>query len=133
MHTPHEEQRDDINLTPMLDVVFILLIFFVVLASFNKEIGVPVGLPAGFAMPNDEIDSINVVVEAGRTFNVNGRPMAGGSLAPYIRRLHAEFPEADLAVMVTAESRVADTVRAVDAGRRAGFPLVPVSRVPASQ
>ena len=133
MPTQEADQRDDINLTPMLDVVFILLIFFVVLASFSKEVGVPVGLPAGFAMPNDAIESITIVVEAGRTFNVNGRPLAGGSLAPYVRRLHAEFPDADLAVMVAEDSRVADTVRAIDAGRRAGFPVVPVSRLPGSR
>ncbi len=134
MHAPQQqEEREDINLTPMLDVVFILLIFFAVLASFSKEIGVPVGLPAGLALPNDDIESITVVVEAGRTFNVNGRPLAGGSLAPYIRRLHAEFPDADLAVMVAKDSRVADTVRAIDAGRRAGFSRVPVSRLPVTQ
>ncbi|MEM7503005.1 MAG: biopolymer transporter ExbD [Pseudomonadota bacterium] len=124
-----QEEREEINLTPMLDVVFILLIFFVVLASFTKDFGVPVGLPAGTTEHGD-IETITVTVEAGRTFNVNGRALAGGSLAPYVRRLSAEFPDAGFAVLVADESRVADTVRAVDAGRRAGFAFVPVSSVP---
>lgn len=124
-----KEEREEINLTPMLDVVFILLIFFVVLASFTKDYGVPVGLPAGTTEHGD-LETITVTVEPGRTFNVNGRPLAGGSLEPYVRRLTAEYPDAGFAVLVADESRVADTVRAVDAGRRAGFTLVPVSAVP---
>ncbi len=124
-----KEEREEINLTPMLDVVFILLIFFVVLASFTKDYGVPVGLPAGTTEHGD-VETITVVVEPGRTFNVNGRPLAGGSLVPYVRRMTAEYPDAGFAVLVADESRVADTVRAVDAGRRAGFALVPVSKMP---
>lgn len=127
---PEKEQPEDINLTPMLDVVFILLIFFVVLASFSKDFGVPVGLPAGLTIPANDVETITVTVEPGSTFDVNGRALSGGSLLPYVQRLRAEFPDAGYAVIVTGDSRVKDAVRAIDTGRRTGVDIVPVSRLP---
>ena len=128
---PHEqENRDDINLTPMLDVVFILLIYFIVSASFIKDFGVPVGLPSGLGPPPADVETITVMVEPGHTFVVNGRARSGGSLVPYIQRMRAEYPDAGFAVLVTKDSVVADTVRAIDAGRRTGFGVVPVSEMP---
>lgn len=124
-----QQEREEINLTPMLDVVFILLIFFVVLASFTKDLGVPVGLP-GISIADDDIDTIIVRVEPASIFNVNGRALSGGSLHPYVQHLRAKFPEAGYAVVVAEGSRTKDTVRAVDTGRRVGFGIVPISRSP---
>ena len=120
-------ERPDINLTPMLDVVFILLIFFVVTASFIKDFGLEIALPLGIVPPPEDVPSITVTVERGSTFHVNGRPLSRGSLAPYIRRLRSESPDASLAVLVASDSVVDDTVAAVDAARRAGYGRVPVS------
>ncbi len=123
-----EEDKSEISLTPMLDVVFILLIFFVVTATFISEFGLPVVAPPTVTLPS-EAESITVRVEEGSFFSVNGRAMARTSLAPYIRSMRAEFPEADFAVLVAENSLVADTVSAVDAGRRAGFGRVPISLI----
>ena len=48
------EDQSEINLSPMLDAVFILLIFFVVIASFVREQGLPVTLQQGFGPPDVE-------------------------------------------------------------------------------
>lgn len=123
-----EEEKSEISLTPMLDVVFILLIFFVVTASFIRDFGLPVYAPPGATLPS-EADSITIKVERGSNFTVNGRAMARASLAPYVRSMRSEFPEAEFAVLVTEDSLVEDTVAAIDAGRRAGFGRVPVKAV----
>lgn len=124
-----EDTRPDVNLTPMLDVVFILLIFFVVTATFVRESGLEITLPAGVVVP-DDIETIMVTVESGGNFHVNGRALAKGNLAPYIRRLRSEFTDAGITVFVAPDAFVEDTVAAVDAGRRAGFGRVPISPLP---
>jgi len=128
-HSAESTDKNEINLTPMLDVVFILLIFFVVTASFIKDYGIQIALPLGLKPSNEAVETITVTVEAGGSFWVNGRPLAKGSLAPYIRHLRSEFPEAGFAVLVSDDSLVDDTVTAADAGRQAGFGRVPVGRL----
>ena len=127
-HVPAEsDENSEINLTPMLDVVFIMLIFFVVTASFIKDYGLQIGLPSGLPNPTN-LESISVLVDVGGSFSVNGRALSKGSLAPYIRSLRAENPDAEFGVQVTPESLVNDTVAAIDAGRQAGYVIIPVSK-----
>ena len=125
-----QEDQSEINMAPMLDVVFILLIFFVVTASFVKEMAVPVTLPLAAApSPDTEVESIVVKVEPAGVFTVNGHVMSRGSLEPFVQSMHAENPGADYAVLLAKGSRVRDTVVAVDAGRRIGLGVVPISTV----
>ncbi len=124
---PYEDQSE-INLSPMLDVVFIMLIFFIVVASFVKEDGLPVTLPQGVKDIPDDIESITITVEARGTFIVNGRAMTSSSVEPYVQALHAENPEAGFGVLLAPGSRVKHAVVAVEAGRRIGLEVVPIAR-----
>ncbi len=124
----YQEEKTDIDLAPMLDIVFIMLIFFIVTASFIKEAGVPVTLPPAALYPTVPVDSIAVTVEPGGVFNINGRLLSEDSVIPYVRALHAENPEAPYSVFVVKTSRVGDTVTAVDAGRLIGVEVVAISR-----
>ena len=72
----HLEDQSRIDLTPMLDVVFIMLIFFVVTATFLHERGVPVTAPSNVSTVSPEVESIIVTVEPAGIFNVNGRLLA---------------------------------------------------------
>ncbi len=120
-HAVFPEDRADINLSPMLDVVFIMLIFFIVVASFVREEGIPITLPAGLTVPDDPVVAIVVRIESAGVFNVNGRVMSGSSVAPYVQALHGENPEASFSVMAADNVPVRDTVVAVDAGYGIGF------------
>ena len=53
-----EEEEDEINMTPMLDIVFIMLIFFIVTASFVKESGIDVNRPSAVSAERKEQASI---------------------------------------------------------------------------
>lgn len=123
---PYDDESE-INLSPMLDVVFIMLIFFIVVANFIKEDGLPVTLPSGIAPPGD-ITSISVLVKPSSIFVVNGRTMSGTSVAPYVRALIAENPDAGFGVIFASGSKVKDAVVAVEAGRAIGFEVIPVMR-----
>jgi biopolymer transport protein ExbD len=125
---PYEDQSE-INLSPMLDVVFIMLIFFIVVASFVHEDGLPVMLPQGVAPVDPEFESISITVEAAGTFIVNGRAMTSTSVAPYVRALYAENPEASFGVLLGEDSKVKDAVVAIEAGRLIGFDVVPIARL----
>ena len=121
---PRDES--EINLTPMLDVVFIMLIFFLVTATFLNETGLDVNLPYPSLEPV-EVESISVLVQADRSFVVNGRPLSKSSLMPYVHALHAQNPEAGYSVRLGEGSRVADIAAAVEAGRRIGLEVVPIT------
>ncbi len=123
-HVAPYEDRAEINLSPMLDVVFILLIFFIVVASFIREEGVAVALPEGLGLRPLDFRSIEVVIDAGSTFTVNGSVVARESVRDYVRALHGENPDADYVVVVGAGSKVKDTAVAVDAGRSIGHDVV---------
>jgi biopolymer transport protein ExbD len=122
------EQQSEVDLTPMLDVVFIMLIFFVVTAAFIKEAGVPVAAPPDAQNVTEAVAAIVVTVEPAGVFKVNGRLLGRESLAPYVRALHADSPQAPYSVLVLKSSKVGDTVAAVEAGRLIGFDVIPISR-----
>ncbi len=127
MYHPAEEVHDDseINLTPMLDVVFIMLIFFLVTATFLNERGVPVDIPPASLDP-EEVESITVLVQSDGSFVVNSRPLARASLIPYVHALSAQNPEAGYSVRLGEGSKVGDIVAAIEAGRTLGLDIVPL-------
>jgi biopolymer transport protein ExbD len=124
-----KEDQSEINLAPMLDIVFIMLIFFVVTASFLKESGVPVTTPPESSIKPVPVEAIIVIVEPAGIFNVNGRLLSRDSLRPYVQALHAENQDALFSVLVAKGSKVGDAVAAIDAGRHIGTDVVPISRV----
>lgn len=128
-----DDRTSEINLTPLLDVVFILLIFFLVVSAFVDLEGIPVMLP-GAAEPAPEVEAISVTVAGDGVFVVSGRILSRGSLFPYIAALRSRNPDATFGLLVAAGASVQDTVAAADAGRRAGFEVIPlttIDRVPA--
>ncbi len=97
-------EEAEVDLTPMLDVVFILLIFFIVTATFVQEraIGLePPPPPPPPDQPQQETPTIRIFVNADGLIRVNGRPTDIGSVRANIERLKAENP--DSAVIIQAE------------------------------
>ena len=122
-----DSEQSEVNLTPMLDVVFIMLVFFVVTATFLDETGVPVYLPASGGEPPTEVETIAVRVDSTGTFVVNDRAVSRSGLVPYLRYLFDRNHDANFAVLVARDAKVRDTVAAVDAGRQLGFESVPLT------
>ncbi|MGJ8670177.1 MAG: ExbD/TolR family protein [Oceanococcus sp.] len=110
-----------IDLTPMLDVVFIMLIFFIVTASFVKEAGFDVNRPPQTnEPPKDEVKNILVsIAEDGQLF-VNRRPVDAGALTANIKRLHAENPKGAVVIQAADDSANERLITVMDAARKAG-------------
>ncbi|MEE9380096.1 MAG: biopolymer transporter ExbD [Hyphomonadaceae bacterium] len=99
-------EEADVDLTPMLDVVFILLIFFIVTAVFTKEQAIGLEPPPPPPPPNvipPESPTILIYIDEDSLIRVNGRISDIGSVGANIERLKAESPES--AVIIQADPR----------------------------
>jgi biopolymer transport protein ExbD len=116
-----EEEESAIDLTPMLDVVFIMLIFFIVTASFLKESGFGVNKPAVQQQPpTEESQSIVVKLMGDGQIFIGARRVDIRSVRPNIERLRAEKPDAPVVVQAHADARNELLIKAMDAARLAG-------------
>jgi biopolymer transport protein ExbD len=115
----------EIDLTPMLDVVFIMLIFFIVVASFIKEAGVEVNRPDD-NQPDDPEDSTSIVVEiaADNQIWMENRRVDIRAVRANIQRLLAEDPEAPVTVKVEKGAEAGIVVDVADAARESGVSAV---------
>jgi biopolymer transport protein ExbD len=116
------EESDDTNvdITPMLDVVFIMLIFFIVTATFIKEAGIDVDKPDAATAVVQEKASILIAIDADDRVWINRRQVDVRSVRSIIERLHAENPKGTVVIQADRDSRNDMLVRVMDASRRAG-------------
>ena len=115
-------ERTDVDLTPMLDVVFILLIFFIVSASFVREVGLdlPARDTASPIRSMAEVGNILVEVTGGEALLIDREPVARDALAARLARLRAERPQGALVIAADGRSRNGLLVEIMDRGRQAG-------------
>ena len=114
-----------INITPLIDVVFLLLIFFMVTTSFNRENWMQVNLPQANAQtPEAPAARIDVVVDRDGNYLVNGATLANNRITTLIAALEREGNGDDsLLVVLTADenARHQAVVTAMEGIGRAGF------------
>jgi biopolymer transport protein ExbD len=116
-----EEEENEINLTPMLDVVFIMLIFFIVTASFIKEAGLDVNRPdAPVTESKPEDANILVAITANDEIWIDRRLIDPRAVRANIERLHAENPKGSVVIQPNKKSTNKMLVIVMDAARQAG-------------
>jgi len=116
-----EEDENEINLTPMLDVVFIMLIFFIVTASFIKEAGIDVNRPdAPVTETKPEDANILVAITSNDEIWIDRRLIDPRAVRANIERLHAENPKGSVVIQADRKSTNKMLVTVMDASRRAG-------------
>jgi biopolymer transport protein ExbD len=116
-----EEDENEINLTPMLDVVFIMLIFFIVTASFIKEAGLDVNRPdAPVTQSEPEDSNILVMITANDEIWIDRRLIDPRAVRANIERLHAENPDGSVVIQPKKKSTNKALVTVMDAARQAG-------------
>ncbi|MDH3350998.1 MAG: biopolymer transporter ExbD [Gammaproteobacteria bacterium] len=116
-----EEEENEINLTPMLDVVFIMLIFFIVTASFIKEAGLDVNRPdAPVTETKPEEANILVAISATDEIWIDRRLIDPRAVRANIERLHAENPKGSVVIQANKKSTNKMLVTVMDAARQAG-------------
>ena len=116
-----EEEENEINLTPMLDVVFIMLIFFIVTASFVREAGLDVNRPdAPVTESKPEDSNILVAISANDEIMIENRVIDPRAVRANIERLHAENPQGSVVIQANKRSTNKMLVTVMDAARQAG-------------
>jgi biopolymer transport protein ExbD len=115
-----DNDESTVDITPMLDVVFIMLIFFIVTATFIKEAGIDVDKPEAATAVVQEKASILIAIDANDQVWINRRQVDVRSVRSIVERLHAENPKGTVVIQADRESRNDMLVRVMDASRRAG-------------
>jgi biopolymer transport protein ExbD len=118
----HHQQDEDtgIDLTPMLDVVFIMLIFFIVTSSFIKESGVEVQRPqAETANPQDKGNILIAVTADGQVW-MDKKVVDVRSVRAHIERMRVDQPEGSVVVQADQDARTGLVVQVMDQARLAG-------------
>ncbi len=122
-----EEEENEVNLTPMLDVVFIMLIFFIVTASFVKEAGIDVNRPNAATAERKEKGNILVAISENNQIWIDRRQVDPRALRANIERMHGENPLAAVVIQADEESKNKLLVLVMDAARLAGVKNVSIA------
>jgi biopolymer transport protein ExbD len=121
------EEESEVNLTPMLDVVFIMLIFFIVTASFVKEAGVEVNRAPAQTAERRERGNILVAITADDQIWIDRKEVDLRSLRANIERLYSENPQGQVVIQADTASKNRLLVEVMDAARAAGVESVSIS------
>ncbi len=114
-----EEEESEVNLTPMLDVVFIMLIFFIVTASFVKESGMDVNRPDAATATLKPRGNILVAITPSGQIWIDKRQVDVRALRANLERLHAENPQGAVVIQADEDSKNGLLVAVMDAANLA--------------
>jgi biopolymer transport protein ExbD len=125
------EEEAEINLTPMLDVVFIMLIFFIVTASFLREFAVDAQKPPSVKTEPQNTESIAIRIRSSGQIMIDGLSVDPRAVSAFITRKKAEHPDASIVVLAGKRARAELVVGVIDSARDAGFRgiAIPVSEL----
>ena len=118
-HIPVQDDTE-LDMTPMLDIVFIMLIFFIVTTSFVKESGVTVNSPSAQTASRQESANIFIAITAEGEVWIDRRPVDPRSVRAIVARLHADNPEGSVIIQADEESSTRMLVDVMDQVRLAG-------------
>ena len=121
------DDESDINLTPMLDVVFIMLIFFIVTATFIKQPGTDVSRPDAETDREKPTVSVLVAINSGGEIWIDKQQVEAAAVGGMIERLHLENPKGGLVIQADRDAKYEKLKAVLDAARSIGLTQVAVS------
>lgn len=126
-HVDSDADGNDIDITPMLDIVFIMLIFFIVTTSFVKESGVTVSRPSAQTAEEKKGSNILVAIRANGEIWIDRRAIDVRAVRPNIERMKAENPEGAVIIQADEFSPTGLLVKVMDQIRLAGITDISIS------
>ena len=126
-HTHPESQEGDIDITPMLDIVFIMLIFFIVTTSFVKESGVTVSRPTASTAESKQGSNILIAIRANGEIWIDKRSVDLRAVRANTERLKAESPEGVVVIQADEFAPTGTLVKVMDQVRLAGVTDISVA------
>jgi len=122
--------ESDVNVTPLLDIVFIMLIFFIVTATFIKEPGVDVTRPEALTAEDQRLVSILVAIDSDNTIWINRKEVSLDSVRATLERLRRENPRGSAVIQADGNAHSEYLVDVLEQIRAAGVEdVVAVSTV----
>jgi biopolymer transport protein ExbD len=124
------EETSDINISPMIDMVFILLIFFIVTTVFVEESGFAVDRPNPVAQPelqDEDKESVTIRVDKNNQIFYNGEKVAIGSIRPKVSQVLQANPEAPVVVEAQDAANAGLVVTVMDEARLGGANIISLS------
>ena len=123
----------NVNLTPLIDVVFLLLIFFMVSTTFTRETQLSVDLPEATGLMRDEVEKqVEILIDEAGNYRVNGRALVDTSMRTLQAAVY-KVSEGDttLPLVISADAQAAheSVVRAMDAAGQMGFSRLSIASV----
>lgn len=117
---PKAEEDNELNLTPMLDVVFILLIFFIVTTSFVKETGIDVNRPSATTAEKKSQGNILIAINANGDIWIDNREIDIRAVRANIQVLKASYPQSSVIIQSDRDASTGTLVKVMDQVRLAG-------------
>jgi biopolymer transport protein ExbD len=122
------DDEAEINMTPMLDIVFIMLIFFIVTTSFAREFGLSVSRPSNEpAKVKKQSEVILVEISETGQIKVNSRAVDIRAVRANVERNRAEKPDASVVVVAHKDADSGILVQVIDQARQAGAENVSIA------
>lgn len=129
-HLKSESGPSAMNITPLIDMVFILLIFFAVNASFVKESGVEIERPSARTAEVQQKANIMIAVTSNDEVWIDRQRVDPRSVRGHVERLHAENPEGAVVILADDDSKTGLVIEVLDQTRLAGVENVAVAATP---
>lgn len=129
----NNEQESGIDMTPMLDIVFIMLIFFIVTTSFVKESGIEINRPSAQTGETKEHGNIIISIRANGEVWIDKRAVDIRAVRANVARLHAENPLGSVVIAADRETRTHILVSVMDQVRLAGITNASIATEGSSQ
>lgn len=120
-------EENSIDLTPMLDVVFIMLIFFIVTTSFVKEAGIDVNRPSAATAQKKPKASILIAINQTGDIWIDKRKVDVRSVRANVEKLHAESPEGSVVIQADKSSNTGVLVQVMDQVRLGGVTNISIA------
>jgi biopolymer transport protein ExbD len=127
IHTKQETAAESVNMTPLIDMVFILLIFFLVTASFTKESGIDVDRPTAQTATREEQGSMIIGVSKDGEIWIDNQKIEIRAVRAHVEHLHAQNPEGTVIILADENARTGTTVEVLDQVRLAGVANVSIA------
>ena len=125
-----ESDEAEVNITPMMDIVFILLIFFIVTASFVKEAGIDVTKPNAQTAEQKERANILIAIDKNNQVWINRRVVDVRAVTANVQRLLAENPESSVVIQADEKSENGTFVKVMDNTKLAGVDNIAIAARP---
>jgi len=122
-----KEQEAEIDMTPMLDVVFIMLIFFIVTTSFVKEAGVNVDKPFAPTAFKKKNASVFIAIKDDDTIWMSKKEVDIKNLRGLIEEIRLESPEGQVVIQADKRAKSGILLKAIDAVKAAGVKDVSIA------